>query len=133
MDWNDLVRLLLVVALVIIPALAVVVIATSRFALKPIVEAVLRLREGMESRAASTSGDGPRLALIEDELRELRGDVREIREAMSFLGQLRGESPAPPSPRLAAGEARPRPRLVSQQPVDPDAVENAGDYAQEYE
>jgi hypothetical protein len=68
-----------IVVLVFIPALAL----TARFALRPIVEAIIRLREGL---IGDSTGSVPadRLAAIEGELAEIRRDIRKLAEVSEF-------------------------------------------------
>lgn len=64
---------------------------TLRYALKPIAEAVARMREG-ESRDRETGLLEQRIALLEQQIGALETDVRHIEDAESF----RRELEAPP-------------------------------------
>ena len=76
-----------IVVLVFIPALAL----TARFALRPIVEAIIRLREGL---MGGSTGSFPtdRMAAIEAELAEIRREIRKLAEVREFNRELVGES-----------------------------------------
>ncbi len=133
MDPGDWAKLIVFLAVFVLPVLAATIILTSRFALKPIVDAVLRLREGMDVRPALPPAEVQRIAAVEDEMHELRGEVRELRDAVDFHTRLRaGEPGQPPAARLPV-PSRPALRVEGRTPRDTPPVENAGDYAQEYE
>jgi hypothetical protein len=134
MTPNDWAKLIAFLAVFVLPVLAVTIILTSRLVLKPIVEAVLRLREGMDVRPAPPGVEVQRIAAVEDELHQLRGEVRQLHEAVDFHTSLRAGEPAPlgTAARLPA-PGRPALRVEGRPPRDTPPVENAGDYAQEYE
>lgn len=99
--FDDLVKLLVICSVIVLPALAI----TTRFALKPIVDAILRLREGgllQSERAAALNSDvATELRHLRAEIAEVRADVARLQEAESFHAALQGapEQPALPSPR----------------------------------
>jgi hypothetical protein len=70
-----------------------VVALSARFALRPIVEAMIRLREAQGATRASELQDR-RIALLESEIQSLQHTVRSLMEAEDFRRQLaspRGE------------------------------------------
>lgn len=74
-----------IVVLIFINALAL----TARFALRPIVEAIIRLREGLIGDShGSISAD--RIVAIEGELAEIREDIRKLAEVREFNRELFG-------------------------------------------
>jgi hypothetical protein len=100
MDPHEMVQTLLVISVVVVPALGV----TARFALKPIVDAILRLKE---SGLISGPGDAAAQQLAV-QVQELRGEVAamqrqlgELKEAADFHRSLQ----QPP-----AGGALPNPQ-----------------------
>jgi hypothetical protein len=72
-----------VFALVVIPALAL----TARYALKPIVEAIVVLRDGLAGRRVDEDVHR-RLSVIESELSDLSGAVRRLVEVHQYDRQL---------------------------------------------
>ncbi len=74
MDSGDIIELSLVFSLVVLPALGI----TARLALKPIVDAILRLKEGMDSRPAAE------VQHLVEEVRQLRATVERLEVADSF-------------------------------------------------
>lgn len=135
MDPNDWAKFILILAIVVIPVLAVTVIITSRLALRPIIDAVLRLREGMDNtRSAQTAADTQRLALVEDELHQLRGEMRELRETVEFHARLQaGQSGQAVGSQAVRSAGRPTLHVEAPAPAQLPPVEDAGDFAQEYE
>lgn len=77
MEPNDIVKFLVVTSVVVLPALAI----TARFALKPIVDAILRLKEGgvLATESAATLRD------VTLELQQLRAEVAEMKGEMARL------------------------------------------------
>ncbi len=90
MNAHDIFGLLIVLGVVVIPSLGL----TARFALKPIVEAIRRLKEPIGSSAATPQLE-TRLDAVEAELRELR-ELRPLVErvvaAVEFDAQLRASA-----------------------------------------
>lgn len=80
-----------------VPALAV----TARLALKPIVEAVVRLREAFTPPAAAAQTE-QRLLRLEQEVRGLRAELRRLDEGQRFEGLLA----TPPETAAAAPATR---------------------------
>ena len=79
MPIDDILKLLLVFSLIVIPVLGI----TARFALKPIVDAILRLREG-----GFLQGDRADLPDVATELRHLRAEVAEVRAEVARLQEV---------------------------------------------
>lgn len=73
MDTDEFIAIVAVFALVVVPALGL----TARFALKPIVEALIVLRDGLIGRRLPDDVER-RLAAIEAELAGLGGAVRRL-------------------------------------------------------
>jgi hypothetical protein len=82
MAVDAIMELLLFVVLVVLPLLGV----TLRFALKPIVEAVLQLSDGLRRPGESRLGGEEAAALerMQEELLELRGKVAELEATETF-------------------------------------------------
>lgn len=74
---DDLVKLCIIFSIFVLPALAL----TTRFALKPIVDAILRLKEG-----GVISGGQPAVAASQD-IALLAGEIRQMRDEMAQLQQ----------------------------------------------
>jgi hypothetical protein len=94
MDSGEIAKLIVVVTTSLV-VLAPVLAITVRLALKPVVEAMIRLREG-GSAAESMRLLEQRMALLSDEVQEvraLREDVHRLIEAQEF--QLRLTAPTP--------------------------------------
>ena len=98
MTPDEIVRLTMILSVVVLPALAI----TVRFALKPIVDAVLRLKEGglIPSSAASVAA-GQDVALLTAEVRGLREEVSQLQQSVAQLQDVENfhrsltERPAP--------------------------------------
>ncbi len=93
LEYEQLVKGVLLLVLVILPALTVTVAIGARFAARPIVEAIGRLRELSAPQPAPAD---PRIAALEDEVRQLRDGCERLATAVEFDAQLR----AGPAPRL---------------------------------
>ena len=98
MDVDDIVKLCVIMSVVVLPALAI----TARFALKPIVDAIVRLKEGgllPGSQALAGSQDVAMLASevrqLRDEMAQLQQSVAQLQDAETFHRSLT-ERPAPP-------------------------------------
>ncbi len=87
MGPHDIFGLLIVMGVIVIPSLGL----TARFALKPIVEAIRRLREPPGSSGATPEIE-TRLGAVEAELRELRPLVERVVAAVEFDAQLRASA-----------------------------------------
>ncbi len=96
MPYDDIIRLVLVLVVVVLPCLAATVALTARFALKPIVEAIARLRELSAPPANQLES---RVAGVEQELRQLRDGFERLATAVEFDSQLRAGQPGN-TPRL---------------------------------
>ncbi len=94
---RDTIALLSMVVLTAIPVMAISV----RIALKPVAEAIVRLREGFsgESRAL----EARRLERIEAELDGLRAEVERLREVDEFHRSLEASARTSPPGRLPGG------------------------------
>ncbi len=91
MNSGDIVGLVAVIAIFLIPSLGL----TARFALKPIVESVLRLRDALDRERGAAAQQDPRVAVLQQEVFELRETVDRLAEAVHFDTQLRaGDAPA---------------------------------------
>ena len=86
MAVDDIMELLLFVVLVILPLLTV----TLRLSLKPIVEAVIQLSEGLRGSKESRIGheDAAALERMQEDLSELREKVAELEAANRFYRRL---------------------------------------------
>jgi len=83
MDTDEFIAIVAVLALVVVPALGL----TARFALKPIVEAIIVLRDGLIGRRLPDDVEH-RLAAIEAELAELGGAVRRLSDVQRYDREL---------------------------------------------
>ncbi|HSU17726.1 hypothetical protein [Longimicrobium sp.] len=107
MNLDSVIKLLVICSVIVLPAIAV----TARFALKPIVDAILRLKEGgilPEGAAAGTLAGEVRLARAElqslrDEVAAVRDEMARLQEAESFHRSL-GYAPGTEPPALPAGQ-----------------------------
>jgi sirohydrochlorin ferrochelatase len=80
MDAEEIMGLMALIALVIIPALAL----TARFAMKPIVESIVQLRKAFNENKEPITVDPAQLALLERELADLRRDVEQLKNVREF-------------------------------------------------
>ena len=83
MDTDEFIAIVAVFALIVVPALGL----TARFALKPIVEALIVLRDGLIGRRLPDDVER-RLAAIEAELTELGGAVRRLSDVQRYDREL---------------------------------------------
>jgi len=93
MPVDDIIRLLLVLSIVVVPALGL----TARFAIKPIVDAILRLRDG-----GMLSGDTANL--LGNDLRQLRGQMQGLQEEVTAMREDMGRMREAESFHLALGD-----------------------------
>lgn len=78
---------------------------TARFALRPIVEAIIQLRQGLTSDShGSISAD--RIVAIEGELAEIRRDIRKLAEVREFDWELSGGNDRGPLLSEASGSEK---------------------------
>ena len=87
--FDDILRLVLILVVVVLPALAVTLAITARFAVRPIVEAIARLRELSSPQPNPTQLES-RIAGVEQELRQLQAGFERLATAVEFDEQLRG-------------------------------------------
>ena len=80
MTPDKIVELIMVVSLVVLPAVAL----TVRFALKPIVDAILRLKEG-GVLPGSTPVAAQEVAMLTSEVRQLRDEVAQLHHSVAQL------------------------------------------------
>lgn len=93
---HDLVGLVAVTAIFLVPSLAIF----TRFALRPIVESIARLRGLPEAPAPPAPADDGRVAALEEEVRQLRESLERVTALVEFDAQLRaGAAPRPSLPR----------------------------------
>ncbi len=97
MNSGDIVGLVAVIAIFLIPSLGL----TARFALKPIVESVLRLRDALDTERRAV--EDPRVPALQQEVLELRETVERLTTAVEFDTQLRASATAA-APRLPGSE-----------------------------
>ena len=86
MDTNRIIQLLLVVVVVVIPTLAATLALVARFAARPIVDAIVRLRELSGPPPAQLEN---RIAAVEQELRQLRDGFERLATVVEYDAQLR--------------------------------------------
>lgn len=92
MDSEQIIKLLLVLVVVVLPALTATAALAARFAVKPIVEAIIRLRElGAPNPVPQVEA---RLGAVESEMHELRTLVERMVAAADFDAQIRAGSRA---------------------------------------
>lgn len=86
MPFDDIIRLVLVLVVVVLPCLAATLAITARFAARPIVDAIIRLRE---LSGPSQPQMEQRIGAVEEELRQLRSGFERLASAIEFDAQLR--------------------------------------------
>jgi len=86
MNSGDLIGLVAVIAIFLIPSLGL----TARFALKPIVESVLRVRDALDRERGALQD--PRVPALQQEVMELREKVERLSTAVDFDTQLRASA-----------------------------------------
>jgi outer membrane murein-binding lipoprotein Lpp len=98
MPVDDIVKLCVILSLVVLPALAI----TARFALKPIVDAILRLKEGGMLPGSQNLAAGQEVPLLASEVRHLRAEMAQLQQSVAQLQEAEtfhrslGERAAPP-------------------------------------
>ena len=93
MDGGEIIGAMAVFAVLVVPSLGL----TARFALKPIVESILRIRDGLDRQRPMV--EDPRVASLQQEVLELRETVDCLAAAAEFDAQLRVGAAAPQLPR----------------------------------
>lgn len=92
MDFKDVMAFMAFMAIVFIPALAI----TARFALKPIVESIVRLREAFSAGPKQPPLPDPdQLRLLQVEVADLRLSVEHLREVVEFERALKNPEAVP--------------------------------------
>lgn len=84
MTFDQFIEVLVVGSVVVLPALAI----TMRLALRPIVEAIVKLTDIVKTRTDPPSADRPSVQEVREELRQLQQRVLELQEANSFQQSL---------------------------------------------
>lgn len=97
MDGGEIIGLVAVLSLITIPSVGLV----ARFAFRPIVESLIRLRESFDRQG--TSVDAQRLALLEQRMTDMQESVDRLTDAVEFDRQLRASSA--PMASLPGGDA----------------------------
>lgn len=87
MDGGEIIGLVAVLGIFVIPSLGL----TARFALKPIVESVLRLRDALDRQRPTVADQ--RLELLEQRMTEMQHAVERLEETVEFHAQLGRGSP----------------------------------------
>ncbi|HET7464929.1 MAG TPA: hypothetical protein VFJ82_27040 [Longimicrobium sp.] len=87
MDPKDAALLVMMFIVFCVPVLAL----TARFTLKPILEALMKLRE--QSQAGLDEGMQRRMLYLEDEVRQLRGTVAGLEATVEFQQKLLSSAP----------------------------------------
>ena len=79
---DDLVKLCIIFSIFVLPALAL----TTRFALKPIVDAILRLKEGgVISGGQSAIAANQDIAMLAGEIRQMRDEMAQLQQSVAQL------------------------------------------------
>jgi TolA-binding protein len=84
MDPKDAVLMGIMAVVFCVPVLGI----TARLALKPIVDAIVRLRESAPPPAHLSNAVAGRVMELEDELRQLRSSVTRLEETVDFQQKL---------------------------------------------
>jgi len=95
---NDIIGLVAVIAIFLIPSIGL----TARFALKPIVDSVLRVRDALDTERRAL--EDPRVPALQQEVVDLRETVERLSAAVEFDTQLRAPA-TPAAARLPGGNA----------------------------
>ena len=102
MNPDSIAELIAVVGLILIPSIGL----TARFALKPIIESMLKIREALDRQRPPV--EDPRLDAIEARLAGLENAVERIATAAEFDARLRAPAAAGALPGTrVADESRP--------------------------
>ena len=81
MDMDEIIQLCVILSLVVLPAMAL----TARFALKPIVDAILRLKEGGVLPGSPAVAGAQDVALLTSEVRHLRDEMAQLQQTVAQL------------------------------------------------
>jgi len=105
MGAEEIVKLAMVVSIFVLPAIAL----TTRFALKPIVDAILRLKEGGLIGSGASAGT-QEIPLLVAEVRQLRDEVAQLHQSVGQLQEVERfhrslESPTPATRALPTPES----------------------------
>ncbi len=97
MDGGEIIGFAAVLGLIVIPSLGL----TARFALKPIVESVLRLREALDRDRPAP--DNERMARLEERVSQLSDTVDRLADTVDFHMQLQAGTRSPAALPAGAG------------------------------
>lgn len=127
-DGGEIIGMMAVFGIFVVPSIGL----TARFALKPIVESVLRVREALDRQRPLA--EDPRVTTLQQEITELRETVDRLSAAAEFDAQLRagGGSPVPRPASLPVPGSSAQP-LPPEQRETSEPMGDSTDYAQEYE
>jgi hypothetical protein len=81
MSPDDIVKLAMITSVVVLPALAI----TVRFALKPIVDAILRLKEGGLLPGSQSLAANQEVAMLAAEVHHLRDEMAQLQQSVARL------------------------------------------------
>jgi hypothetical protein len=81
MSPDDIVKLAMITSVVVLPALAI----TVRFALKPIVDAILRLKEGGVLPSSPSLAGNQEVAMLASEVHQLRDEMAQLQQTVAQL------------------------------------------------
>ena len=87
MDGGEIIGLVAVLSIITIPSVGLV----ARFAFRPIVESLIRLRESFDRQG--TSVDAQRLQLLEQRVTDMQDSIERLTDAVEFDRQLRSGAP----------------------------------------
>lgn len=93
MDGGAIIGMMAVFGLIVVPSLGL----TARFALKPIVESIIKMRDALDYQRPVL--EDPRVSALQQEVIELRETVDRLAAAAEFDAQLRVGAAAPQLPR----------------------------------
>lgn len=88
MEIDDIIGFIFLFLIVVVPLLGL----TARLAIKPMVDAIVRLRESFAQGAGGVLAER-RVLELEDEVRQLRAEVRRLSDAEAFQRELLAPPP----------------------------------------